>query len=161
MIKKATFALLLLFALPANAADTVLNAGSLQVLTLPDSDDVGLYGYVGASIADPVNDDLMLIYGLSVEYAPDAGGEARWGFVGTFISSFAVGPASSVDGILTILHDQSGGDFGDALYFGGVGLGYTHLLGKFSISPSVSIYYDLFSDAGASYAPLLNVGYVL
>ena len=160
-MKKIACLALLLFAQPAVAADVAVNAGTLQVLSLPDSDDLGLYGYVGGSLIDPLNDDLTLIYGLSVEFAPDIEGDAHWGFVGTFIGSYAIGAASTLDGIVTVIHDQVGGEFGDAVFFGGLGIGYTHLLGKFSISPSVSAYYGLGNDLGASYGPLLNIAYVL
>lgn len=160
-MKKVAIVLLLLFAHPVNAADPVFNAGALEVMTLPDLEHVGAYGYVGGSVIIPMNDDLVLIPGLSVEFSPNVADEAHWGLVGTLVGSYALNDAATVDGIFTLLHDQVGGDFGGAAVFAGLGVGYTQLLGKISVSPSVSVYYDLVTGSGASFAPLLNIGYAL
>ena len=162
-MKKLLFALVFLTATSSQAfaADPVLNVGALEVLTFPDSEHIGAYGYVGGSLIVPMSDDFLLVPGLSVEFSPDVAGDAHWGFVGTLIGSYVLGEVSTLDGIGTILHDQVGGDFGGAAVFAGLGLGYTNLFGSVSISPSLNVYQDLVTGSGMSFAPLLNVGYAL
>jgi hypothetical protein len=160
-MNKVAIVLLLLFARPVDAADPVLNAGVFEVMTLPDLEHVAPYGYVGGSVIIPMIDDLVLIPGLNLAFSPNVEGEAHWGLMGTAVGSYALNNVSTLDGIFTLLHDQVGGDFGGAALSAGLGVGYTQVLGKISVSGSLNLIYGLVTASGAILVPLLNVGYAL
>lgn len=145
---------------PARAADVAANVGMIQVWGLPDVVDFGAYPYVGASF--PITtDEVVLIPGLGLEYSPEFD---RWGFVSTFVVDRSLRPWLGLDGQLTLIHDQSGGDWGEALFFLGIGAGASFFVadGKVAISPSLNLFRGLNLPAGSdpwSLVPGLNLAH--
>ena len=132
-------------AAPARAADFAINTGFVEVVGLPERNQVGFYPYLGVSLAF-VLPKVTLIPELTVEASPDS---ARWGFVLTLVADFAVHKRLGLDVDVTILHDQPGGDFGAAEFLLGVGGGFSVFLGRWTVSPYVNVFRDLSVDGWA------------
>lgn len=138
--------------LPARAADFAVDAGAVEVVTLPERQHAGFYPYVGFSFVIPFR-RLALVPGLAVEAAPETG---RWGFVGSLLVDFPVHARLGLDLDVTLLHNQFGGDFRHADVFLGAGVGFSIFLGSFTVSPYANVFRDLVADAWAI-VPGLNV----
>jgi hypothetical protein len=136
---------------PARAYDFAVNAGAVEVVTLPDRQHVGFYPYVGFSFVFPFR-RVALIPSLTVEAAPETG---HWGFVGSLVADFPVHPRLGLDVDVTLLHDQFGGDFRSSEFFLGAGVGFSLFVGNWTISPYTNIFRDLSAD-GWAIVPGLN-----
>jgi hypothetical protein len=141
-------------AAPARAADFAINAGAVEVVGLPERNQIGLYPYLGVSLAFPLR-HVTLIPELTVEASPDAG---RWGFVLTLVADFAVHQRLGLDVDVTLLHDQPGDDFGAAEFLLGGGVGFSVFLGKWTVSPYLNVFADL-SVAGWALVPGINFSF--
>src|SRR4051812_38356268 len=137
---------------PARAYDFAVNTGFVEVVLIPERAHLGLYPYIGLSLAF-VLPRVTLIPELTVEASPDAG---RWGFVATLVADFAVHRRIGLDVDVTILHDQPGGDFGAAEFLVGAGGGFSIFVGTWTLSPYVNVFRDL-SVAGWAVVPGLNL----
>ncbi len=135
----------------AHAYDVAVNAGAVEVVGLPGRQHIGFYPYLGLSLAFALP-KLTLIPELTVEASPDS---ARWGFVATLVADFAVARRLGIDVDVTLLHDQSGADFGAAELLLGAGAGFSLFVGSWAISPYVNVFRDL-SVAGWALVPGLN-----
>jgi hypothetical protein len=137
---------------PARAYDFAVNTGFVEVVLIPERAHLGLYPYIGVSLAF-VLPKVTLIPELTVEASPDAG---RWGFVATLVADFAVHRRIGLDVDVTILHDQPGGDFGAAEFLVGAGGGFSIFVGTWTLSPYVNVFRDL-SVPGWAVVPGLNL----
>ncbi|MFH1098478.1 MAG: hypothetical protein V1723_00925 [Candidatus Uhrbacteria bacterium] len=134
------------------------NVGALEVLALNPLGHVGVYPYVGASMAVPVADGLTVIPSVSIEYSPELG---NWGLVGVVTADYALNGTIGVDVLAAFVHDQHGAAFNEAAFFTGPGIGTTVFIGRWTVSPSISAFYGLNGAAAGTWsaAPALNVGY--
>ncbi|MDP2933613.1 MAG: hypothetical protein Q8N81_05810, partial [bacterium] len=119
-------------------------------------DHYGMYPYAGPSVAIPF-EHLVLIPGLAVEGSPEFN---RWGFVGTFTVDFPMNRFVGIDLTTAVVHDQSGTNFAEAVYFAGGGGGISVFLGKWTVSPSVLVLRGV-NIPGKSIVPGVNIGYTL
>lgn len=141
---------------PAAAQDLILNAGTAEVVGVPNGDHFGVYPYVGPSLAIPT-EHVVLIPGVAVEYSPEFD---RWGLVGTLVADFSIHDRVGIDLTAAIVHDQSGAVFDEAVFFGGGGGGVSVFLGKWTISPYALVLRGV-NVPGTSITPGINVGYAL
>ncbi len=134
------------------------NLGAIEVVGVPDGTHLGVYPYLGASYVIPAGDDVALIPGLSIEWSPD---QSRWGFVATGTADLALSPRFGIDLNVGLIHDQSGTAFGDADFFLGIGPGMSIFLGRYTVSPYVSVFKGL-NVSGWSLVPGVNaaIGFV-
>jgi hypothetical protein len=139
---------------PAQAADFAINAGAVEVVGLPERNHIGLYPYLGVSLAF-VLPKVVLIPELTVEASPDS---ARWGFVLTLVADFAVHKRIGIDVDVTLLHDQPGAEFGAAEFLLGGGGGFSVFLGRWTVSPYLNVFRDL-SVAGWALVPGINFAF--
>jgi hypothetical protein len=139
---------------PAHAADFAINAGAVEVVGLPERNHIGLYPYLGVSLAF-VLPKVVLIPELTVEASPDS---ARWGFVLTLVADFAVHKRIGIDVDVTLLHDQPGAEFGAAEFLLGGGGGFSVFLGRWTVSPYLNVFRDL-SVAGWALVPGINFAF--
>ncbi|HEY1587245.1 MAG TPA: hypothetical protein VGH63_16230 [Polyangia bacterium] len=130
---------------PARAYDFAVNAGAVEVVTLPERQHAGFYPYLGVSLIFPFS-KLALIPSLTVEAAPDIG---HWGFVWSLVADFPVHARLGIDADVTLLHDQTGSDVRHAELFLGAGVGFSIFLGRWTISPYCNIFRDLSADGWA------------
>jgi hypothetical protein len=130
---------------PARAYDFAVNAGAVEVVTLPERQHVGFYPYLGVSLVFPFS-RLALIPSLSVEAAPDIG---HWGFVWSLVADFPVHARLGLDADVTLIHDQSGSAVHHAEFFLGAGVGFSIFLGRWTISPYCNLFRDLSVDGWA------------
>ncbi|MCU1278355.1 MAG: hypothetical protein JWM53_1901 [bacterium] len=153
---RATAAVLAMLAssAPAHAFDFAVNAGAVEVVGIPARNHLGLYPYLGVSLAF-VLPQVTLIPELTVEASPDS---ARWGFVLTLVADFVVHKRLGLDVDITILHDQPGAEFGAAEFFLGVGGGFSVFLGRWTVSPYVNVFRDL-SVPGWALVPGINLAF--
>ncbi len=133
------------------AGSLAANVGAIEVVGVPDGDHLGVYPYVGGSYVIP-GDDVTWIPALSIEWSPD---QSRWGFVATGTADIALSPRLGFDINVALIHDQSGTAFGDALFFLGAGPGVSIFLGRYTVSPYVSVFKAL-NDSGWSVVPGVN-----
>lgn len=151
------FACMFLFSMRLFAAPSVApNVGLVDVQVLPGPVRLGLYGYVGASTVVDAG-ELTLVPELLVEWSPEA---ERWGFVGVLTGDYLLSQDMGVDVILALAHDQSGTDWGEAVFSAGPGIGYSFFLGDWIVSP-FAIFYKTLNGPGWSWTPGLNVGYAV
>lgn len=115
------------------------NLGAIEVVGVPDGTHLGVYPYAGASLVIP-GKDVTLIPGLSIEWSPD---ESRWGFVATGTADIALTPRLGFDINVSLIHDQAGTSFGDALFFLGAGPGVSIFVGRYTFSPYISLFKGL------------------
>ncbi|MDB4970162.1 MAG: hypothetical protein JWN44_5851 [Myxococcales bacterium] len=137
--------------MPAEAYDFAVNAGAVEVITVPARQHAGFYPYLGFSLVFPTR-KMTLIPGLSVEAAPESG---RWGFVWSLVADFAVHDRVGLDVDVVLIHDQPGADVGAAEFLLGAGVGFSVFWGKWTISPYVNVFRDLSVD-GWALVPGLN-----
>ena len=147
-----TLAALLAVAGPAHAYDFAVDTGAVEAVGLPERRHIGFYPYLGLSLVFPLG-RLTLIPELAVEASADA---ARWGFVLTLVADLAVQRHLGLDVDLTILHDQSGADFGAAELLLGAGVGFSVFVGTWTLSPYVNVFRDV-SVAGWALVPGINL----
>jgi hypothetical protein len=150
----AALVLVLLGSVPASAADLAVNAGVLEVVTLPEPAHGGFYPSVGVSLVFPLG-PVTLIPSLALEWAFELG---RGGLVLGFTADFPLGPRLGFDLNVTLLHDQPGLDIARSAFFLGAGPGLSIFLGAWTISPFVSAFAGL-SAGGWSLAPGVNVAW--
>ena len=148
----AALLLLVLTSARAHAYDFAVNAGAVEVVGIPERHHIGFYSYLGLSLVFPLP-RVTLIPELSVEASADA---ARWGFVASLVADFAVHRRLGLDVDVTILHDQSGADFGAAEILVGAGVGFSLFVGTWTFSPYVNVFRDL-SVAGWALVPGINL----
>ena len=139
---------------PARAYDFAVNAGAVEVVAIPARKHVGLYPYLGLSLAFPLP-KVTLIPELAVEASPESG---RWGFVLSLVADFAVHKRIGLDVDVTIIHDQAGTDVAAAEFLVGAGGGFSLFVGHWTISPYVNVFRDL-SVAGWALVPGLNLAF--
>jgi hypothetical protein len=140
-----TVVAVLFVAAPARAVDFAVDAGAVEVITLPERQHAGFYPSLGVSLVFPFS-KLALIPGLSVEGAPDIG---HWGFVWSLVADFPVQARLGLDADVTLIHDQAGSDYRHAALFLGAGVGFSIFLGRWTISPYCNIFRDLTADGWA------------
>ncbi len=128
-----------------------VNVGAIEVVGVPDGTHLGVYPYVGASLVIP-GEDVTLIPALSIEWSPD---QARWGFVASGTADLALTPRLGFDINVSLIHDQAGAGFGDAIYLVGAGPGVSIFAGRYTFSPYVSVFKGL-NVSGWSLVPGFN-----
>ncbi len=127
------------------------NVGAIEVVGVPDATHLGVYPYVGASLVIP-HDRVTFIPGLSIEWSPD---ESRWGFVATGTADIAIAARAGFDINVSLIHDQSGGELGDAIFLAGAGPGVSLFFGRYTVSAYVSAFRGINVD-GWSIVPGIN-----
>jgi hypothetical protein len=147
--------LVVVIAAPARAMDIAANVGAIEVLEVPGPKHLGVYPYVGVSLAFN-HDKFLLIPSLSVEFSPEFG---HWGFVASCLVDFPLTDAFGVDAFLTLIHDQPGLHFRESAFFLELGAGVTFLLGKLLISPNIGVGRGL-NVEGWSVIPGVNFAYI-
>jgi len=153
-MKSFFVAALLLVAVPVSAQEVAANVGAIEVVTVPETAHVGVYPYAGISLALPVG-QFTFVPGVSVEWSPEL---KRWGFVGTLTIDRKVSARVGIDLNLGFIHDQTGLNWGEAVYFAGAGPGCTVFLGDWSMSLSAVFFRELDTLAWAL-VPGFNMGY--
>lgn len=138
------------------AGSLAANLGVIEVVDVPSTNHLGIYPYVGASYVIP-GDKLTIIPGLAVEWSPD---ESRWGFVATATGDIALTPRLGFDINVSLIHDQAGGELGDAIYLVGAGPGLSIFVGRYTFSPYVSVFKAL-NVSGWSLVPGVNAAITL
>ena len=133
------------------AGSLAANVGAIEVVGVPDVTHLGVYPYVGASLVIP-GKDVTLIPGLSIEWSPD---QARWGFVASGTGDIALTPHLGFDVNVSVIHDQAGAGFGDAIFLVGAGPGVSIFIGKYTVSPYVSLFKGL-NVSGWALVPGVN-----
>jgi hypothetical protein len=147
---------LLAAAAPAQAIDVGLNAGTVEVVGLPDGNHLGFYPYVGVSLTKAWK-RVALIPSLAVELAPE---NRHWGFVGALTVDFPVAKHLGLDVDAVLLHDQPGVDFRAAELLVGAGGGCSIFLGRWTLSLYVNAFYDLVVP-GWAIVPGVNLAFTL
>lgn len=142
---------LLLAAPSAQAKPLALNVGALEARGLPDTH-VGVYPYLAVSDERELG-PFTLLPSVGAEWCPETG---RWGFIATVVADYPVGKIVGVDLLATLIHDQGGAGFNDALYLLGVGPGLSVTVEPVVLSPFV-FFYKLLNAPGFSWSPGLNV----
>jgi hypothetical protein len=133
------------------AGSLAANVGAIEVVGVPDITHLGVYPYVGASLVIP-GKAVTLIPGLSIEWSPD---QARWGFVASGTGDIALTPHLGFDVNVSLIHDQSGASFGDAIFLVGAGPGVSIFVGTYTISPYVSLFKGI-NASGWALVPGVN-----
>jgi hypothetical protein len=155
LLPAAAILSLTLYSGHALAGDLVVNAGMLEVASIAP-EHVGAYPYVALSLVVPT-EHVTWIPSLGLEWAPELG---AWGVVGSLTADFPVSTGLGIDAIVSIVHDQVGGAFRESTFYAGLGAGVSVFLGRWTISPSVSLFRGLNADAW-TVGPALNVGFAL
>lgn len=137
---------------PARAYDFAVDTGAVEVVSIPQRRHLGLYPYLGLSLAFALP-NVTLVPQLAVEASADS---ARWGFVASLVVDLPVHRRLGLDVDVTLLHDQSGADFGAAEVLLGAGVGFSVFVGTWTISPYVNLFRDL-SVAGWALVPGINL----
>jgi len=132
----ACAAILCLTAAPVWAGDLAVTAGVDEAVALPRTTHLGIYPYAVVSLVFPY-DHVSVSPGLGVEYSPDTG---HWGFVGTVAVDVPITATLGGDVMMTVAHDQAGGQWRDAELLVGVGLGVSIATKQFVTSPTIFIY---------------------
>jgi hypothetical protein len=153
-MKRALVLALLVTAPRALAVDVSLNFGALEVVLLPPAHG-GFYPYVGAALAFPVAKNVTVLTSLSLEASFEL---ARGGlvFVGTL--DWLVAEHVGLDLNVGFIHDQPGFNFAASEFFLGAGPGVSFLLGRWTLSPFLSVFGGLRSP-GWSLVPGVNVAW--
>ena len=138
------------------AGSLAANVGAIEVVGVPDVTHLGVYPYVGASLVIP-GEDVTWIPALAIEWSPD---ESRWGFVATGTADIALSPRLGFDINVSLIHDQAGTDFGDAIFLVGAGPGVSIFAGRYTFSPYVSLFKGL-DVSGWSLVPGFNAAIAL
>ena len=81
--------------------------------------------------------------------------QSRWGFVLTGTGDIALTSRIGFDINVSVIHDQSGVDFGDAIFLVGAGPGLSIFAGRYTVSPYVSVFKGL-NVSGWSFVPGVN-----
>lgn len=156
-MKRLVLLLALAFAPTAHAVDVSLQFGALEVVLVPSVTHAGFYPNVGVAFGFPLGHRLSLITGVALEVSPDRG---RGGLVLTGTLDWQVAEHLGLDLTVAAIHDQPGLKLLSSEFFVGGGPGVSVLLGKWTISPFVSVFVGL-NVPGVSLVPGLNVAYVL
>jgi len=138
------------------AGTVAANLGAIEVVGVPDATHLGVYPYVGASLVIP-GKDVTVIPALSIEWSPD---ESRWGFVATGTADIALSPRFGFDINVSLIHDQAGTAFGDAIFLIGAGPGASMFAGRYTLSVYVSAFKGI-NVSGWSVVPGFNVAIAL
>lgn len=138
------------------AGSLAANIGVIEVVGVPETSHLGIYPYVGVSYVIP-GEDITLIPALAIEWSPD---ESRWGFVLTGTGDIALTPRLGFDINVSVIHDQSGTDFGDAIYLVGAGPGISIFAGRYTFSSYVSVFKGI-NVSGWSLVPGFNAAITL
>ena len=133
------------------AGSLAANLGVIEVVGEPGTEHLGVYPYVGASYVIP-GKDVTLIPGLSIEWSPD---QSRWGFVASGTADIALTPRVGFDINVSVIHDQSGAEFGDAIFLVGGGPGLSIVAGRYTVSPYVSVFKGI-NASGWAIVPGVN-----
>lgn len=139
------------------AEDIGLNVGMIEVLGVPKAGHLGLYPYAALSIISATKEEI-LIPAVGVEWSPESD---RWGFVCTFTVDFPITDKLGFDLNTALIHDQSGTDWDNALFFLGVGPGVSATFGHWVVSP----YFEIFGqirppDPSFALVPGINLAYI-
>ena len=143
--------LVLLASAPAAAMPLALNVGVLEARALPD-DHIGVYPYLAVSDERELG-PFIVLPSVGAEWCPETG---RWGLIATVVADYPVGEAIGLDLLATLIHDQDGAGFGDALFLLGVGPGLSITVEPVVVSPFV-FFYKLLNAPGFSWSPGLNI----
>ena len=138
------------------AGSLAANLGVIEVVGEPGTEHLGVYPYVGASLVIP-GKDVTLIPALSIEWSPD---QSRWGFVASGTADIALTPRVGFDINVSLIHDQSGAEFGDAIFLLGGGPGLSIFAGRYTVSPYVSVFKGL-NASGWAIVPGINAAMTL
>ncbi len=138
-------------AAPSLAEQVALNVGALEVAA-PSAAHVGAYSYLAGSLIIPT-ESVSWIASLGMEYSPEL---EAWGLVAGLTVDYAVSEGLGLDLIGTIIHDQVKADWGQAVFFAGIGIGTSVFLERWTLSPSISLFRGLNAPAW-SVAPGLNL----
>ncbi|MDP3775297.1 MAG: hypothetical protein Q8Q85_13625 [Gemmatimonadales bacterium] len=104
----------------ASAERYGLTAGTIEVLTT-GADHAAVYANGGGFALFAPSDRLAIIPGLALEYSPDV---EAWGAVASCVFDVPIsGTPLGADVVTLLLHDQLGGDFANASFYLGGGLG--------------------------------------
>ncbi len=143
-MKSALVVATLLVTLPplSRADDFALNVGAIEVVGVPSMAHTGFYPYAAISLVSPDN-EIILIPSLGIEWSPESN---RWGFVSALTIDFPVTSRIGVDITSVFIHDQSGQDWKNALYFLGVGPGLSVSLNRWVVSSNVCLFRALNSS---------------
>jgi len=102
-------------------------------------------------------EDVTWIPALAIEWSPD---ESRWGFVATGTADIALSPRLGFDINVSVIHDQAGTNFGDAIFLVGAGPGVSIFVGRYTFSPYVSLFKGI-DVSGWSLVPGFNAAMAL
>ena len=138
------------------AGSLAANLGVIEVVGEPGTTHLGVYPYVGASYVIP-GKDVTLIPGLSIEWSPD---QARWGFVASGTGDIALSSRLGFDINVSLIHDQSGAELGDAIFLLGGGPGLSIFVGRYTVSPYVSVFKGI-NVSGWAIVPGVNAAIAL
>lgn len=138
----------------ACAADPSVSVGASENIGLSEGDHQGFYPSVMAGLgfeAGPV----ILVPSVGIEGCAELG---RWGFLGAFVVDVPVSDHLGIDLAAQVAHDQEGGDWDEAVFAVGGGMGATVYLGPWSVSPMVSLL-GVPGEPGLFLSPSVSVGY--
>lgn len=140
----------------AHAQPASLNVGALEAMGT-DGTHYGVYPNAGVGTAVAVAEKTTLVPAAGIEWSPEFG---RWGFWAALTLDYALGESVGLDFGIGGAHDQSGLDWGDALFFAGGGPGFSVFLGDWTVSPFVNLWANL-ADGSLAVIPGANVAYTL
>ena len=135
----------------AQATPLALNVGALEARALPD-DHIGVYPFVAVSDERELG-PFIVLPSVGVEWCPET---AHWGFIATVVADYPIGEVTGLDLLATLIHDQDGVGFDDALFLLGVGPGLSITIEPLVVSPFV-FFYKLLNAPGFSWSPGLNI----
>jgi hypothetical protein len=139
----------------ARAVEFNLNIGALEVVLVPTVAHAGFYPFVGVGLAVPLTERLTFLASLSLEASFEM---RRGGLVAVATLDWRATSRLGVDFNLAFIHDQPGLQFTSAEFFVGAGPGVSVFLGRWALSPFVSLFAGLVTP-GLSVVPGLNVSY--
>jgi hypothetical protein len=155
-MKRLLLVLCLAIAPAARAVDVSVQFGVLEVVLVPSVSHAGLYPNVGLGFGFPLGHRLTLLTGVALEVSPDQG---RGGLVVTGTLDWQVAEHLGLDLNVAAIHDQPGLKFASSEFFLGAGPGVSVLLGRWTLSPFLSLFHGV-NVPGFSLVPGLNVAYV-
>ncbi len=154
-MKRLLLVLTVALARPAPAVEVSLTFGALEVVLVPEGTHAGFYPYVGVGLAVPLSETVTFLASLSLEASFEKG---RGGLVVVATIDWRVASRLGLDLNLAFIHDQPGLQFTSAEFFVGAGPGLSVFLGRWALSPFVSLFTGLLAP-GLSVVPGLNVAY--